>query len=99
MLANYNWRRFGLSGLDTNLGVLYQSEREANSANEFQLPGFVRVDLAAGYTFKNDLQVRVNIQNIFDETYYTSAQDRIFGAGQVAVGDRRLFQVTATKRF
>ena len=97
--VNYNASAIGLSGLDISLGVVHQGDREANSGNQYELPAYTRVDVAAGYTFANDLEIRLNVENIFDETYYTSAQDSIFGSDQVAVGDRRLYQITATKRF
>lgn len=99
VFVNYNARPLGLSGLDMSLGVVHQGDREGNSANQYELPAYTRLDAAVGYTFSNNLEVRFNVKNLLDETYYTAAQDSIFGADQVAVGDRRLFQVTTTKRF
>lgn len=98
--ANYNGRSIGANGLDIGLGVVHQGEREGNSGNQYQLPAYTRLDFALGYTFKNNLQIRGNMFNVFDTTYYTSAQDNILrGSDQIAVGDKRLFQVTITKKW
>lgn len=98
--SNYNGKSIGLSGLDIGLGVVHQGKREANSGNQYQLPGYTRMDFALGYTFKNNLQIRYNVFNVFDTTYYTSAQDNILrGSDQIGVGDRRLFQITLTKKW
>jgi iron complex outermembrane receptor protein len=97
--ASWNAASLGLSGLDIGLGVLYQGEREANNGNEYQLPGYVRVDLGISYAFADDFEARFQINNLFDKTYYTAAQNSIFGADQVGVGDRRLVQLTLNRRF
>ncbi|MFS4416608.1 TonB-dependent receptor domain-containing protein [Maribacter sp. 2307ULW6-5] len=96
---NYNGRSLNIKGLDVGLGLVYQGEREANSANQYQLPAYTRLDFALGYTFSNNLQIRTNIFNLLDTTFYTAAQDSIFGVNQIAVGDRRLFQITLTKKW
>ncbi|MCU0948693.1 MAG: TonB-dependent receptor, partial [Porphyrobacter sp.] len=97
--ASWNAASLGLSGLDIGLGVLYQGEREANNGNEYQLPGYVRVDLGISYAFTDDFEARFQVNNLFDKTYYTAAQNSIFGADQVGVGDRRLVQLTLNRRF
>jgi iron complex outermembrane recepter protein len=97
LFGNLNGAPFGLAALDVGLGVLYQGEREANSGNEYQLPGYARVDLGISYTFMEGFEARFQVNNLFDKTYYTAAQDSIFGADQVAVGDRRLVQLTVIK--
>lgn len=97
--ATWNGSSFSLPQVDASVGLVYQGDRAANSGNDYQLPSYFRLDFAIGYIFENDVELRLNIENALDETYYTAAQDSIFGADQVAVGDRRLFQLTATKRF
>jgi iron complex outermembrane recepter protein len=99
LFANWNGKAIGLSGLDVGLGFLYQGQRQANSGNEYQLPGYARVDLGVSYAFAGSYEARFQVNNLFDKTYYTAAQDSIFGADQVAVGDKRLIQLTLTKRF
>jgi iron complex outermembrane receptor protein len=99
LFANWNGRPIGLPRLDIGLGIIYQGEREANSGNEYQLPDYARVDLGVSYAFAEDFEARFQVNNLFDKTYYTAAQDSIFGADQIAVGDRRLVQLTLTRRF
>jgi iron complex outermembrane recepter protein len=99
LFANWNGKSVGLDALDIGLGLLYQGKREANSGNEYQLPGYARVDLGISYAFAKDFEARFQVNNLFDKTYYTAAQDSIFGSDQVAVGDKRLVQLTLAKRF
>ena len=99
LFANWNGASIGLAALDIGAGVLYQGERQANSANEYQLPGYARVDLGISYAFANGFEGRFQVNNLFDRSYYTAAQDSIFGSDQVAVGDRRLIQFTLRKSF
>jgi iron complex outermembrane recepter protein len=99
LFANWNAAPVGLPDLDIGAGILYQGERQANSGNEYQLPGYARVDLGVSYAFAKDFEARFQVNNLFDKTYYAAAQDSIFGADQVAVGDKRLIQLTVTKRF
>ena len=37
------------------------------------LPGYTRVDLAAFYNPTERLSFQLNVENVFDETYYASA--------------------------
>jgi iron complex outermembrane recepter protein len=99
LFANWNGKSLGLAKLDVGLGILYQGKRQANSGNEYQLPGYARVDLGISYAVAEGFEARFQVNNLFDKTYYTAAQDSIFGADQVAVGDKRLIQLTLTKRF
>lgn len=97
--VNWNAAAVGLAALDIGLGVSHQGERQANSGNEYQLPAYTRVDLGISYAIAYGLDARLQVNNLFDVTYYTAAQDSIFGSDQVGVGDRRLVQFTVTKRF
>jgi iron complex outermembrane receptor protein len=97
--VNWNAADVGLDRLDIGLGVSHQGERQANSGNEYQLPAYTRVDLGISYAVVDGLDARLQLNNIFDVTYFTAAQDSIFGSDQVGVGDRRLVQFSVTKRF
>lgn len=91
--ANYRWAAVGLPELSTRLGVIRIGERQANSANNYQLPAYARVDAGAGYAFNNRFSLDFHVENLFDKTYYTSAQDGGSGTGQIGVGNKRLMQV------
>lgn len=96
---NWNAANLGLPALDIGLGVSHQGRRQANSGNEYQLPGYERVDLGVSYRITDGFDARFQVNNLFDATYYTAAQDSIFGSDQIGVGDRRLMQFTLTKTF
>ncbi|MFT7774208.1 TonB-dependent siderophore receptor [Roseateles sp.] len=91
--ASYKWAAFGLSPLSTRLGVMRVAERQANSGNTYQLPAYTRVDAGLGYAFSPKLSLDFNVENLFDKTYYTSAQDGGTATGQIGVGNRRLMQL------
>jgi iron complex outermembrane recepter protein len=99
LFANLDGEAIGIDRLDIGFGLLYQGKREANSGNEYRLPGYARVDLGISYAFTDTFEARFQVSNLFDKTYYTAAQDSIFGSDQVAVGDRRLVQLTIRKGF
>ncbi len=79
-------------------GVFSVSERQGDNANTFQLPGYARTDLFAQYRFQlagSELQAQLNVNNIFDETFYVAASDF---APQVNPGASReiRFEVSAS---
>ena len=68
------WNRFDVTEqLGFGLGVIHQSDQFASFSNTVELPGYWRVDAAAYYTITDRLSVQVNIENLFDETYFPSA--------------------------
>lgn len=51
-------------------------QRQANVANNFQLPGYVRWDAMAGYHWKvggSRVTAQVNVNNILDKEYFAFA--------------------------
>lgn len=68
------WNRFDVTEqLGFGVGVIHQSEQFTSFTNTVELPGYWRVDAAAYYTLSERLSVQVNIENLFDETYFPSA--------------------------
>jgi catecholate siderophore receptor len=55
------------------LGILYRSDMFATIDNTVTLPGYTRVDAAAFVTLTRQLRLQVNVENLFDETYYINA--------------------------
>lgn len=55
------------------VGVIYQSARFAGTDNTVKLPGFTRVDLALFYDVSEALELQLNVENLFDETYFPNA--------------------------
>ncbi|MGE0449259.1 MAG: TonB-dependent siderophore receptor [Vicinamibacterales bacterium] len=61
------------------LGVLFSGKRFGDIQNSFELPGYVRLDGSAGYTFKagrSRLTVQLNARNLFNTKYYEYASNR-----------------------
>ena len=61
-------------------GVFFQSQRQGDQANTFQLPGYGRVDAMLSYGFrvgqgKGSLQF--NLKNVFDKVYYSGSHQYI----------------------
>ncbi|MFC4443748.1 TonB-dependent receptor [Caulobacter henricii] len=73
------WNRFNLTDrLGLGLGVTHQSDQFAairTSHATTRLPGFVRVDAAAFYNLSESVQVQLNVENLFDETYFPDAHN------------------------
>jgi iron complex outermembrane receptor protein len=63
-------------GLSFGVGAFAARQREGDSENSFQLPGYVRMDAMAAYRFKagrSRITTQLNIRNMLDKTYYEDA--------------------------
>lgn len=63
-------------GFSVGLGLYAQGDRQGDAANTFVLPAYARFDAFAAYRWKlphGRLTAQVNVRNLFDETYYESA--------------------------
>ena len=49
--SRYEFADFGWHGLWTGAGVFLAGQRQGDTANSFQLPGYARLDAALGYSF------------------------------------------------
>ncbi|SFA80527.1 catecholate siderophore receptor [Poseidonocella pacifica] len=76
-------------------GATYTSERNVNREGTTVLPAHWQVDAMARYAFENDLEVQMNVTNLFDETIYQSGRTNDF----VNVGSPRTVSLTLNKRF
>jgi iron complex outermembrane recepter protein len=64
-----------LGGLKLGLGAVARGEREGDNANDYQLPGFVRWNTPAAYSWRiagTRLSVQVNVDNLFNARYFES---------------------------
>ncbi len=73
-------------------GVHGASKRAGDNDNSFYLPEYAIADLFASYTFKatNPVSVQLNLNNIFDTTYYTSS----IGSSAYAISVGEAFNAT-----
>jgi len=59
--------------VSTALGILYRSDMFATIDNSVTLPGYARVDAAAFVTLTRQLRLQLNVENVFDKTYFINA--------------------------
>jgi iron complex outermembrane receptor protein len=65
--------------------VAYFSDDDHFGPTERAVPGYTLVDLAGGITLARRLEVRVQLRNLFDQTYYASQDVRaIYAPGRSA---------------
>jgi len=60
--------QFGIGG-----GVTYQDSFFIREDNNVEVPGFTRFDAAVYYDVSDTLRLQLNIENLFDTTYYPDA--------------------------
>ena len=97
--AVYDFGRvIGGDQLRVGAGARYVGERAGNAVNDFDLPGYTVADAFATYDTQLDgqkVKFQLNVKNLFDRTYYTSAASRFF----VSMGDSRQVTLSSTLEF
>lgn len=97
LFTTYTIDRLTLGG-----GVNYRSEAFTNGLNpvtgaafRFSQPGFTLVNLMARYALADNVQLHANVDNLFDETYYS----QMGTFSQYRYGAPRNFNVGVTFKF
>ncbi|KKN34079.1 hypothetical protein LCGC14_0797210 [marine sediment metagenome] len=96
------WTRYNMpkpvwgGRLGSAVGVNYQSSQFTNADpdKQVELPSYVRFDLGFYYDIQS-YQVALNIENLFDKTYYTGGKTNI----NIYQGDPRLITLSLKKSF
>ncbi len=81
-----NWR--------ASIGVIHQTDQFASISNNVTLPEFTRVDAAIYYTLNERFEAQLNVENLFDETYFGTAHND----NNITPGSPRAFRVSLTGR-
>ena len=84
--------------LRVGAGARYVGERAGNAVNDFDLPSYTVADAFATYDTKVEgqkVKFQLNVKNLFDRTYYTSAASRFF----VSMGDSRQVTLSSILEF
>lgn len=76
------------------VGVIHQSDQFAALSNTVVLPGFTRVDAALYYTLNDRFEAQINVENLFDETYFPTAHNN----NNITPGSPRAFRVAIAGR-
>ena len=76
----FAWTRYDFAEvLDGRFGVAagftYQSEQFASISNAVALPDFLRVDAAAYFQVSDAVELRLNVENLFDAGYFPAAHN------------------------
>jgi len=68
------WARYDFSDiLGAGLGLVHRSDQFASMSNNVVLPAHTRVDAAIYATVSENISLQLNVENLFEETYYASA--------------------------
>lgn len=70
--TTYEIQQGDLKGLGFGLGLFYVDRRQGDLDNTFTLPSYFRTDAALFYR-RNNWRAQLNIQNLFDIEYFSSA--------------------------
>ncbi len=73
------WNRYDVSRrLGFGLGVIHQASQYASirtTADTTRLPAFTRVDAAVFYRVSDAVELQLNVENLFDTTYFPDAHN------------------------
>jgi catecholate siderophore receptor len=90
------WNRYDLNQqLGFGVGAIYRDEIYASIDNTVKLPSFTRFDAAIYYRINQSLRAQLNLENIFDRHYYTTAHSN----NNITPGSPRALRVSLTTSF
>ena len=76
LFSGLSLAEIGLPQLRWDLGLVYVGERPGEDRNRFDLPSYFRVDTGLVAQLDGDLRLGLYVENLFDERYFQSAQNR-----------------------
>jgi catecholate siderophore receptor len=90
------WNRYDFNEhWGVGIGAIYRDEIFAAADNHVTLPSFVRFDAALFYRFNENLSAQLNVENIFGEDYYATANSN----NNITPGSPVAFRVGVTYKF
>ncbi len=96
----YRFQEPRLKGWKVGAGLLARGERQGNRENNYQMPGYVLVNLMASYTIHvgpTRLTAQLNVDNLLGQEYFPSSAG--FGRGRIDVGTPRFFMGSLKMEF
>jgi catecholate siderophore receptor len=84
-----------LARVGAALGIQYRSDMFAAIDNTVTLPGYTRADAAAFVTISRQLRLQVNVENLFNATYFINADSNT----NISPGFPRALRVGLTTAF
>jgi len=70
--TSYEIQQGDLQGLGLGLGLFYVGDRQGDLDNTFELPSYFRTDAALFYK-RNNWRAQLNLENLFNVEYFSSA--------------------------
>ena len=77
------------------VGIIHYTNFFASSDDTVLLPEFTRVDAAVFFRLNEMCRAQLNIENIFDQRYFATAD----GNNNITPGSPRAFRLSATANF
>jgi iron complex outermembrane receptor protein len=74
---------------------VFVDDRLGETGTTFELPGYTIARVFASYEINTAVSLRADVDNLFDETYYTNSFSRLW----VQPGPTRQARVSAVLRF
>ncbi|WP_414620429.1 TonB-dependent siderophore receptor [Calothrix sp. CCY 0018] len=90
--TTYEIQKGNFAGLGFGLGLFYVGSRQRDLDNTYKLPSYFRTDAALFYK-RDNWRAQLNIENLFDIDYFSSANYDYVGGG---VNPGKPFGVSAT---
>ncbi|GGO84816.1 TonB-dependent receptor [Marinobacterium nitratireducens] len=87
---------FAFGGVMTYSSEIFGGQPDAAARTSIRLPGYTVYDAFVSYDFSPQLNLRANVQNLFDKDYYTATYR---GGSIVYIGDGRAANLALTYRF
>lgn len=70
------WNRYDISDrVGFGAGLYHQSKSFASISNAVTLPSYTRVDAAVYYKLNANIEAQINVENLFDESYFAAAHN------------------------
>lgn len=90
------WNRYDFTPtFGAGLGVVYRDSIFSSTSNKVTLPAFTRIDAALYYALSKQFKLQLNIENLFDQRYYASANSDT----NITPGSPRALRVSLNARF
>ena len=90
------WNRYDITEQwGVGLGATYRDQVYVASDNAVVLPSVVRVDAAVFYAINDKVRLQLNVENVFDRSYYASAHSN----NNIMPGSPRAFRAGIDWRF
>ncbi|MBH3430136.1 TonB-dependent siderophore receptor [Pseudomonas alkylphenolica] len=78
LMAVYTFQNGLLQGSDVGAAANYVGERSGQAGSSFRLPGYSTVDLLGHYRVSEQVTLGLNLNNLFDRTYYERGYNAVW---------------------